>query len=158
MRRILVFMAALLVLTVSGCAPQVDIEAEEAAIREMDVECLKAAQVKDVERMVACYAEGASVFPANAPVVTGTEAIRASFSKLYAKPGFAVTWQMAQVEVSSAGDLAYGHGTYESIFKDPEGNPVTEQGKWVIVWKKQPDATWKMVADIWNSDGPAASE
>jgi ketosteroid isomerase-like protein len=54
--------------------------------------------------------------------------------------------------------LAYSHGTYEVTVNDPEGNPVTDKGKWVTAWEKQPDGTWKIVADIWNSDGPAASE
>jgi ketosteroid isomerase-like protein len=41
---------------------------------------------------------------------------------------------------------------------DAQGNPFTEREKWVTIWKKQPGGTWKSVLDIWNSDGPAASE
>ncbi|MEE8113118.1 MAG: hypothetical protein V3T23_02065, partial [Nitrososphaerales archaeon] len=66
--------------------------------------------------------------------------------------------QTTKVEVSRSGDLAYSHGTYEETVNDPEGNPVTNKEKWVTVYEKQPDGTWKVVADIWNSDGPAASE
>jgi ketosteroid isomerase-like protein len=60
--------------------------------------------------------------------------------------------------VSSAGDLGYTTGSYEVTVNDAEGNPVTSRGKVVVVWKKQPDGNWKAVLDIWNSDGPAASE
>jgi hypothetical protein len=32
------------------------------------------------------------------------------------------------------------------------GKPITDQGKDMAVWKKQPDGAWKMVADTFNSD------
>ena len=34
--------------------------------------------------------------------------------------------------------------------------PVADRGKFVEVWKKQADGKWKVVADIFNSDLPAA--
>ena len=73
-------------------------------------------------------------------------------------PGFVTSLKTTNVGISSAGDLAYSAGTSEDTINDSEGNPVTERGKWVVVLKKQPDGTWKVVIDIWNSDGPAASE
>jgi hypothetical protein len=34
--------------------------------------------------------------------------------------------------------------------------PVTEKGKYVTVYKKQADGTWKAIEDINNADAPAA--
>ena len=158
MRKIVISLAALLALAVSGCAPQVDVAVEEAAIRSEDADCLKAWAAKDVDRGLSCYSDDASVFPSNAPIVTGKEAIRARVSEAFSRPGFALSWDISKLEVSRAGDLAYAYGTYEQTVNDPEGNPITERGKWVGVYKKQADGQWKMVADIGNSDGPAASE
>lgn len=126
--------------------------ADEAAIREAEREALKAAQAKDVEGWVSIWADGASVLPPNTPIATGKEAIRQVWSELMAKPGFAVSWQPTQVEVSRAGDLAYSLGTYELTLNDAEGNPVSERGKYVTVWKKQADGTWKAVVNIFNAD------
>ncbi len=159
MSRIVTSLAALLVLAVSGCAPQVDVEADKAAIRQVgDVQWLNAEQAKDVDTVLSVFADDASVFSPNAPIVTGKEAIRARLSELHSGPRVAISWQTTKVEVSRSGDLAYSHGTYEETVNDPEGNPVTDKGNWVTVWEKQPDGTGKVVADIWNSDGPAASE
>ena len=158
MRRTGILLAALFVLAASGCAPQVDLEAEAAAIRSADADCLKAWAAKDVDRALSCYSDDASVFPSNAPIATGKEAIRALWSQVFEIPGFAVSWDISKLEVSRAGDLAYGHGTFEAMVNDAAGNPVTERGKWVGVWKKQADGQWKLVADIGNSDGPPASE
>lgn len=44
---------------------------------------------------------------------------------------------------------------YDLAFKDPKGNPVTDRGKYLEVWKKQSDGTWKCIVDTWNSDLPS---
>ncbi len=157
MKTLFPIVATLLVLAISGCAPQVDVAVEEAAIRSEDADCLKAWAAKDVDRGLSCYSDDASVFPSNGPIATGKEAIRAVWSQMFETPGFALSWDISKLEVSRAGDLAYAHGTYESMVNDAAGNPVTERGKWVGVYKKQADGQWKMVADIGNSDGPAAT-
>ncbi len=159
MKTLFSIIATLLVLAVSGCAPQVDVEADKAAIRDLsDVQWLNAEQAKDVDTVLSFFADDASSFPPNASIVTGIEAIRARLSEEYSGPRFAISWQTTKVEVSRSGDLAYSHGTHEVTVNDPEGNPVTDKGKWVTVWEKQPDGTWKVVVDIWNTDQPAASE
>ena len=70
MRRIVTSLAALLVLAVSGCAPQVDVEAERAAVLEAFFEAKQAVAAKDMESFVSVFADGASRFPPNAPDLT----------------------------------------------------------------------------------------
>ena len=85
--------------TLFACQPvaeqtEVDVAvAEEAALREADAEWLKAFEAKDVEGMVSFYAVEASVFPPNAPIVSGREAIRGMWEELVANPGFELTWE-----------------------------------------------------------------
>ena len=58
---------------------------------------------------------------------------------------------------SKAGDLAYSQGAYTATMTNPKTKKVvTETGKFVTVYKKQPVGAWKAVADIWNADAPAA--
>ena len=158
MHRIVTSLAALLVLAVSGCAPQVDVEAERAAIRDVTAQRVQAWNDKDVERVLSFNTEDSSWFPPNAAIASGQEAMRALFPQLVESPGFALSAETTTVEVSRAGDLAYSPGIYEITVNDPEGNPVTTVGKWVSVWKKQADGSWKVVAHIWNPDEPSPSE
>ncbi len=141
----------------AGCqreAPDTRAANEQAIRNNMDVECLKAAQTKDLERRLLCFAQDASMFPPGGAMAAGKEAIRALLSQLYANPGFAISWQTTKVEVSRASDLAWCSGTYELTLNDPKGKPITDRGKYVTVWKKHPDGSWKAVAEIWNSDQP----
>ena len=78
-------------------------------------------------------------------------------SNLISTPGWAASWQTTKIEVSRSGDLAYSYGPQQTTVDDAEGNPVTDQQKWVAVWKKQPDGSWKCAALILNSNGPAAT-
>jgi len=158
MKKLFTVLTTVLVLAVSGCAPQVDVEADKAAIRNVTVQREQAWNDKDVERVLSFNTEDSSWFPPNAPIATSQEAMRALFTQIVESPGFALFAETTAVEVSRAGDLAYSPGIYEITVNDSEGNPVTTAGKWVSVWKKQADGSWKVVAHIWNTDGPAASE
>jgi uncharacterized protein (TIGR02246 family) len=158
MKELFLILATVLVLAASGCAPQVDIEAERAAIRELtDVEWMEAGQAKDLDRWVSFHTDDALLFLPNAPLVTGKEAIRAVVSDLLSTPGYEGSWETTKVEVARSGDLAYSYGPQETTVNDAEGNPVTDRQKWVAVWKKQPDGSWKCAVLILNSDGPAAA-
>jgi uncharacterized protein (TIGR02246 family) len=134
---------------------RIDVEAERAAIRRMTMAWVNAATAKDVEGMVVGFADDASLLPPNAPLAAGKEAIRTVWSELVERPGLSESTEVTKVEVSSRGDMGYVVGTSEGTWNDPEGNRVTDRGKWVAVYKKQPDGTWKCVLDIWNSDQPA---
>jgi uncharacterized protein (TIGR02246 family) len=130
--------------------------ADERAIRDLETEWPKAIAAKDVERFVSFYADDATVFDPNVPAVTGKEAIRADATKFLATPGISMSEQTVKVEVARSGDLAYSHGTFTMSMEGPKKKPITVKGKYVTVYKKQPDGKWKAVADIWNSDLPAA--
>lgn len=61
------------------------------------------------------------------------------------QPGFAVTWTAAKADVS--GDVGYTTGAYEMSMAGAK-----ETGKYVTVWKRQDDGSWKVVEDIFNAD------
>lgn len=56
------------------------------------------------------------------------------------------------MEIDGAGDLAYARGTFSWTFRVGEGEPVSDAGKWIAIWRRQPDGSWLASHDIWNSD------
>ena len=127
----------------------------EQALRDLDAKWSAAAGAKDVDKTVSYYAESAVVMPPNASAATTKESIRSAWKEMLTTPGAAISWKTTKVEVAKAGDLAYVSGTYEETMTDASGKPVKDRGKYVEIFKKQADGTWKVVADIWNSDLPA---
>ena len=155
----LIFCSCLaLLLLAAACtqpAPPDTRAADEQTIRDLDAQWSKTAAGGDLEGTVSYYSDDASVLPPNAPLATGRQPIHAVWASLLG-PGTSVSWQAGKVEVARSGDLASIVGTYQLTMKDPHGMPVTDRGKFVEVWKKQADGKWKVVADIFNSDLPAA--
>ena len=105
-----------------------------------------------MDRFVSFYAGDAAVFAPNDPIATTKEAIRATATKMFAAPGFSLSFQSTKVDVAHSGDMAYTYGTYTMTMNDPKGTPMTDKGKYVTVYRKQADGSWKAVADIFNSD------
>jgi len=134
--------------------------ADEKAIRDADEAWSNAAATKDVDKTVAFYSDDAVVMPPNAERATTKEAIRKIWKDLLTDAK--VSWKATKVEVAKSADIAFINGTYEVTMNDVvTGKPVNDHGKYLEVWEKQTDGTWKCGADIWNSDIPvtnAASE
>lgn len=155
----LAFMFALLFLGCSSPGQQSAPDtraADEAAVRKADADWATAGQSKQVDAWVAFYSDDAMVLPPNQPSAAGKDSIHKAVGDLLGLPGLSMSWKAAKVEVARSGDLAYVQGTYELGMKDPKGKPVADHGKYVEVWKKQADGSWKCAVDTWNSDLPAA--
>ena len=154
MKILLLVFATLLVVAFGGCAPQLDVEAERAAVHKFHDECMTALLAGNVD----CFAEEAQLLPRDAPPIKGKKAIGELVSQLIEDPNFSASHDIVKTEVSRSGDLAYIHYTYELIMSDPEGNPITEQGKAIYILKKQPLVGWKFLIDIWNTDAESTSD
>lgn len=158
-RVVLLTICCLIVFTF-GCAPQQPAPppdnraADEAAIRQADMEWSKAADTRKLDGMMSYYAEDAMVLPPNEPLVSGKDAIRKTLGPMFESPGFSLKFQPVKVEAARSGDIGYVQGTYELAMNDPKGNPMTDKGKYVEVWKKQADGSWKCAVDTFNSDLP----
>jgi ketosteroid isomerase-like protein len=97
------------------------------------------------------YADNARVLPPNMPAADGQAAIIQSFKAM----GQARTFKNGPLTIDGRGDLAYVEATYEGTFIPPGATePVADKGKFIEVWQKQADGTWKATRDIWNSDTP----
>ena len=130
-------------------------QADEQAIRELETEAREAVAERDLERYVGFYAEDAALFWPGVPMVTGKAAIREFMKALLVAPQFSLRFDTARVEVSRDGQLAFSYGTNTVSFTGPSGSVLHDKGKYVSVYRREPDGLWKVVADIGNSDLPA---
>ena len=149
-----------LVLVLAGCAPaapQVDIAAEKAAIEKMLADWVDAANQggeAGAEGYASFVTEDATVLPPNAERIDGRESVREWVLQFTQAEDFSIDWKATDIEVAADGKLAYAIGTYEYSLKDDGGNPVSDKGKFVDLFKKQADGSWKRSVGIFNSDLP----
>jgi uncharacterized protein (TIGR02246 family) len=135
-------------------------DADVKAIRDAETAGAQALNAKDVDKFAACYADDASSFPSGAPVINGMAAIKAKITAalkpLLEDKNFSFTSNAPdKVDVAKSGDLGYTQGAWTATFTDPKSKKVlTLKEKYVHVYKKQADGSWKIVADIGNEDAP----
>jgi uncharacterized protein (TIGR02246 family) len=126
--------------------------ADEATIRTADADWAKFAAAKDLDKCMSYYVDDAVMFTPGVPAVVGKDNIRKVVEQMLAAPTLQMTFSDQTVEVARSGDLAVDRGSYQSTVTDKKGKATTSGGKFVLVWKKQADGSWKIAADTSAAD------
>ena len=132
--------------------PLADSHAAESAIRTASDDWAKAMTARDVEKTISFYADDGSYLPNRHSLIGNKDELRKFWAQLLAQPGPGFTCDTTRVEVARSGELGYETGTCELTTKDQQGKATTEKQKYVVVWRKQKDGSWKAVVDIDNTD------
>jgi len=145
----------------SGCGeapkPPVTHDADIQAIKDIEAQWNKDYAARDVDKLVAHYADGAVLMTPGAPPSAGTDAIRTALQQMVADSTLSLRFEATRVEVAKSGDMAYTLGTYGMTMTPPgKKKPITDKGGYVTVYEKQADGTWKAVSDIATSSMPMA--
>jgi uncharacterized protein (TIGR02246 family) len=133
----------------AAAAPVLADEAEER-IRERAEDWVAAVAERDIEGIMALYAEDVRVMPPGAPPLDGHEAVRAYWSELLDIPGFELQITPETVAVAASGEMAVAVGSWQLAFDGPEGR-VEDRGSFMDVWRHEAD-DWQVAYDIINSD------
>ena len=150
----------LLALTSTACQPPAqeadplsedDVRAIEGIIHQY----VQAMLEKDLSAWMGLWTENAVMLPPNSPALEGRDAI---IQDLMVGPA-TTEFVLDVLDIDGAGDIAYVRGTY-SVTMTVAGVPelVRDEGKYLSIFKKQPDATWLFSVDTWNSDLPLSQE
>lgn len=146
----------LICVLLAGCKPPEQFDA--AAVKaKIDAACLAQEQafVKgDVSGAASSYEENAVILPSNMPMVKGRAAIEKTMTGWLQSGMKMKEFTSTTISVEGAGDFAIQLGRYFQTF-DMSGKVVADTGKFVTVWRKQVDGSWKMAYDAWTTDIPA---
>ncbi len=130
-------------------------DADVKAITDTEVQANQAWAAKDLEKVMAFYADDAVLMTPGMDAVHGKDAMRAGLKDMLADPAVSLTFQSSKVDVAKSGDLAYTAGTYKLTVTDPATHkPISDHGNYVTTFRKQADGSWKAVADIASSAVP----
>ena len=149
--------AADAMLTVIGCALMINgdarMKSNEAAIRAMGEKYAEYVNSGDLERYMSVWAEEGIQMPPNAPAVSSRESIRLAMMPLF--DGFHLKMSINDQEIKIAGDWAYSRGTY-ALDMTPKagGDSIHVDGKALTIWQRQPDGSWLISRDCFNSNIP----
>ena len=71
---------------------------------------------------------------------------------------YQLIWTPTDAMMGPSGDMGYTWGHFEGHSKDANGNPVVTSGRYITMWRKEPDGDWKVVLDAGANDAPAAGD
>jgi uncharacterized protein (TIGR02246 family) len=133
-------------------AKQADIESAQAAIQALNQQWEINFENHDPAGLVALFTEDCVRMPQGGPVTVGRPALEAAY-----RQDFAEVWKtQAKVrlnveEVILSGEYAFARGT-DTLVQAQDGRQVEETGKWLFIFRRQPDGTWKYHWITFNSN------
>ncbi len=149
-----------LALASTACQPPAQ---EAAGLSEEDVGAIEStvasyvqsALASDFAEWVALHTEDAVLLPPNEPAVKGRAAIQ-NWMAAFSLTDLTIT----PLEIDGRDGLAYVRAPYSlsGTLTADMSEVVTDSGRGVWLLRKQPDGSWLIALDIWNSDLPLPEE
>ena len=130
-------------------------EKRDPVLDRLASEFAAAFNAKDAAKIAAFYADDAVVMPPNQPLIKGRRSIEAYYQRGFAQDF--TNLRLTPMELAVAGARAFEVGTSSLLLRSgssgtvPGSGPVSEHGKYVVVYK-QVSGDWKIAYDIFNSD------
>ncbi len=122
------------------------------AIAAANQQFMDAFKRADAAALASLYTEDAKLLPPGFAMMTGRESIQAFWQGVM-DMGIKEA-KLEIMEVQSQGSLACEISRFTLTGQQPGGESILLTGKYVVVWKNVDD-TWKLHADIWNTDSPS---
>ncbi len=102
------------------------------------------------------FAEDAVVLNNGQPATMGRGAIAAQAQ--WDPKVYQLTWAPQGAQMGPSNDMGFTWGHYEGHSKDKNGQPVVISGRYMTVWKKMPDGSWKVAMDASSNEPAQAAE
>lgn len=147
----MILYAICLLFILIGCRPG-GAEDELKAINKLQKQVDAAIIAGDTDGYVALIADDAVLMPPNAPPVIGKDAIR-SWNQAMSRRFRFKNYTPVDDEVVLAGKWAFrrARATW-TLTPTAGGQPIHDSGKFIIIYERQPDGSWRIARDIWDSN------
>ena len=150
--RLLLFIYLLICVLCLNCTgdkiEKPDLDQLNIAITELD----NAWNNMDIEKIVGIFAEDATYLTEDSEMLKGQDAIRQA---LEAYPKTAKNeFNRDKVEVKIESNMAYEIVNQTITFQNKDEEAQTEINKYIHIWKKQNDGTWRVLIDMVNRRTP----
>lgn len=154
MRLVAIVISIAMMIEFSVCVPTAS--ASEAADSLLKADRELAAQSHAIG-FVAAYSKAmapdARKLDGGVPAAIGHDAIMALMARYPAD--LAIDWTPEEAVVADSGEMGFTWGHFTATFHDKNGKLITEHGKYLDVWRRQSDGTWRWIADIGSGGDPA---
>jgi ketosteroid isomerase-like protein len=71
---------------------------------------------------------------------------------------YQLSWTPTDATMGPSGDIGYTWGHFEGHSKDANGIAVSTSGRYITIWRKEPDGNWKVVLDAGANEPAEAGD
>lgn len=156
------FVLVFFIVTIAACAPAIEGPVAEVDTTEADVEAINqvreqevaALNAGDVEALLAVYTGDVAFMPPNDSLVVGREEVRTWAENMINEYGVEGAY-VGIPEITVVGDWALERYSAEwTLTPKAGGEPMLDNIKGIHIYQRQPDGSWEIAHDIWNSNNP----
>jgi ketosteroid isomerase-like protein len=79
-------------------------------------------------------------------------------STTWSPKDYQLTWTPTDAVMGPSGDIGYTWSHYQGRSMDANGNPVLTSGRFITIWRKERDGSWKVVLDAGANEPPEAGD
>ena len=128
-----------------------DNEADMASIEAVFRDQISKLNAGDLEGWLALFSEDIVWMPPNAKIEEGKDALRQWAQPYFDQ--FTIVQTASIDELKISGDWAFVRGAFKDEFiPKKEGDTIVDNGKFLYIFEKQADESWKFTHAIWNND------
>lgn len=128
-------------------APSAAFTEVKRAIEKGNAQWVEAWEKGDPSLTASLFAEDGVQLAGKGKLIKGRQQIFERQKASMKSTGKGVKVTVTTMDVWLDGDTAYETGRY--VYKYQEnGKPVTEEGRYVTIWKQQADGSWKLTMDM----------
>jgi uncharacterized protein (TIGR02246 family) len=124
----------------------------QQAIMQNNARFAEAYNRGDVAAVGGMYTDDAVLLPPNFQMLEGRQAIQDFWGG--ARQMGIRDLALETVRVEERGDAAWEIGAYTLKIQQESGRPTEDRGKYLVVWKRASDGSWRLAVDIWNTNSP----
>jgi uncharacterized protein (TIGR02246 family) len=118
------------------------------SIEEANAKYSEAIQEGNLAGVVVGYTDDATMVPPDGELIKGKQAIEKYYRTFFEMGMKEVV--LTTIEVDGSGGTVYEIGKTR-VRIQPEGQEaIQDSSKYLVIWKRQADGTWKVHVDIWN--------
>jgi ketosteroid isomerase-like protein len=143
----------LLGLVLFSCAPpQPDVAQVRKAIESMTAKSAKEMVQGVWDTTLANFTDDAVSMPNWGPMAKGKSAIREEYGKMMGAGMKFTKVDFTTTDVQVSGEYAYEIGTYTMTMEMSSMAPMTDEGKYLTVYQRAKDGSWKIKVETWNTN------
>ena len=106
-----------------------------------------AAKTNDMEKLWSFWEDEGIMLMSADMTLKGIDQYKKFTTQVRTDPNFEISWEVQGAEVSEKADMGYTFGIGKVQRTSSTGELISTTKPYLIVWRKQPDGTWKCIIE-----------